>query len=108
MNGPGGLGGPAGRDAVFAKTLDGAPDGFFTAGAEGLRLLAPTRTVAVPEVRAADRHTLVVEWARHTVPGRAAGPRTGRAARRAGRFHGHHGPGFTTGSLFRRPLTARQ
>ncbi|MFJ4850668.1 MULTISPECIES: fructosamine kinase family protein [unclassified Streptomyces] len=92
------LGGPAGREAVFAKTLDGAPDGFFAAEAAGLRLLAATGTVAVPEVWAADRHTLVLEWIE---PGPATPSQAERLGRELAALHGVRaaswgtaGPGF--------------
>lgn len=92
------LGGPGGRRAVFAKTLDGVPDGFFAAEAAGLRLLAATGTVAVPEVLAAERHTLVLEWIE---PGPATPLQAERLGRELAALHGVRatawgttGPGF--------------
>lgn len=57
-----------GGGAVFAKTLDPAPPGFFAAEAEGLALLGGTSAVAVPQVLAVEPNLLVLEWIE---PGRA-------------------------------------
>jgi fructosamine-3-kinase len=55
-----------GARPLFVKHLDDAPDGFFTAEAEGLRFLAEPGAVAVPEVEAvgddAGRRFLALEW----------------------------------------------
>ncbi|MFD3454011.1 fructosamine kinase family protein [Streptomyces sp. NPDC058691] len=83
---------PDGR-AVFAKTLDGAPDGFFAAEAAGLRLLAGSGTVAVPEVLAADRHTLVLEWIE---PGPATPAQAERLGRELAALHGVRAPAWGT------------
>ncbi|MFE2539897.1 fructosamine kinase family protein [Actinacidiphila glaucinigra] len=78
---------------VFAKTLPGAPPGFFAAEAAGLRLLGGTGTVVVPEVLAADDRTLVLEWVE-------SGPATPAAAERLGRelaaLHRVPAPGYGT------------
>lgn len=51
----------SGRD-VFAKTLDSAPRGFFTAEAAGLDLLRVDGGPPVPEVVAVGDDGLVLEW----------------------------------------------
>ncbi|MDX3076401.1 fructosamine kinase family protein [Streptomyces sp. MI02-7b] len=92
------LDGPGGPGAVFAKTLHDAPDGFFAAEAAGLRLLGSTGTVAVPQVLAADRNTLVLEWIE---PGPATPSQAERLGRELAALHdvraaawGPAGPGF--------------
>lgn len=72
---------PDGR-SVFAKTLPGAPPGFFAVEAAGLAWLAdgtpPDSPLGVPEVLAVDDTTLVLPW---LPPGRP----TADSARAAGR-----------------------
>jgi fructosamine-3-kinase len=63
---------------VFCKSLESAPNDFFRAEAEGLRWLAETRTVAIPEVVASTDGALLLEWI-------APGPMTVGAAEVFGR-----------------------
>lgn len=53
---------------VFAKTLPGAPEGFFRAEATGLRLLRSTGTVPVPDVLAVAEDMIVLDWLEPTEP----------------------------------------
>jgi fructosamine-3-kinase len=94
---------------VFAKTHDGAPPGFFTTEAAGLRWLREPRVIAVPEVlavsdgdaAAAEPNYLVLEWVDR-------GPVRGRTEADLGRaiaaLHARGAPSFgrddrrTTGS----------
>ncbi|WP_415852671.1 fructosamine kinase family protein, partial [Streptomyces albus] len=70
---------PGGGDgAVFAKALDAAPADFFAAEAAGLARLRATGTVPVPEVYAAERDVLVLEWLEPGAPDRTAAERFGR------------------------------
>jgi fructosamine-3-kinase len=72
--------------SVFAKTLDGAPDGFFAAEAAGLRWLRETNTVAVPEVLAELPSMLALEWIDSAAPGRETAERFGRELAEMHRF----------------------
>ncbi|OEU96144.1 hypothetical protein AN216_22115 [Streptomyces oceani] len=78
---------------VFAKTLPDAPPDFFAAEAAGLRLLAETGTVAVPEVLAAEPDLLVLNWIE-------PGPPSATGAERLGRdlaaLHSTPAPGYGT------------
>jgi fructosamine-3-kinase len=67
---------------VFAKTLAGAPQGFFEAEAAGLDRLRRTGTVPVPEVVAVGADGLVLEWIDEGAPasGAAAAFGSGLAA----------------------------
>ncbi|MFF9555091.1 fructosamine kinase family protein [Streptomyces albus] len=67
-----------GDGAVFAKALDAAPADFFAAEAAGLARLRATGTVPVPEVYAAERDVLVLEWLEPGAPDRTAAERFGR------------------------------
>ena len=58
--------------AVFAKTLSGAPSGFFDAEARGLELLRVTDGPPVPSVVAVGSDGLVLEWVEAGQPGVAA------------------------------------
>jgi fructosamine-3-kinase len=74
-------------ESVFTKTLDGAPAGFFSAEANGLRWLRAAGTVAVPEVIAELPDILALEWVEATEPRPHAAERFGRelaALHRAG------------------------
>lgn len=66
---------------VFAKTHPGAPPGFFTTEALGLRWLRDAGTVAVPEVVAVsdDPPVLVLEWIEPGRPGPHTEADLGRA-----------------------------
>ena len=87
---------------VFAKSLPGAPDGFFAAEAAGLRWLAAAGAVPVPEVVAVTPELLVLEWVSPGSPTRTAAEDLGRglaALHRAGaEGFGGLAPGFI-GSL---------
>jgi fructosamine-3-kinase len=63
---------------VFAKTLSGAPDGFFAAEAAGLRSLAAADAVPVPEVVAVTGELLLLEWVPPGAPSAAAAEELGR------------------------------
>jgi fructosamine-3-kinase len=92
-------------ESMFAKSLDGAPDGFFAAEANGLRWLRAAGVAAVPEVIAELPGMLALEWIEPTEPRPHAAERLGRelaALHRAGApAFGADWPGFI-GSL---PLT---
>jgi fructosamine-3-kinase len=64
--------------SVFAKSLKGAPEGFFAAEAAGLRWLADAGAVAVPEVITALPQMLVLDWIDPAEPTPAAAERFGR------------------------------
>lgn len=64
-------------EAIFAKSLDGAPPGFFAAEAAGLGWIADACTVPTPEVIAVSDELLLLEW----VP---RGEPTARSAQRFG------------------------
>jgi fructosamine-3-kinase len=87
-------------NSVFAKSREGAPKGFFTAEAEGLRWLAPY--VPVPEVIAALPEILALSWLDEGSPSPALAEQLGRdlaALHQAGAPHfGAEWPGFI-GSL---------
>ncbi|AYY11648.1 fructosamine kinase [Actinobacteria bacterium YIM 96077] len=64
---------------LFVKTLADPPDGFFDIESHGLRRLRDVPDgVAVPEVLAASRHWLALEWITQTAPSRKAAERFGR------------------------------
>lgn len=65
-------------ESVFAKSLDGAPDGFFAAEAAGLRWLRAAEAVAVPEVIVELSEMLALEWVEPTEPRPHAAERFGR------------------------------
>jgi fructosamine-3-kinase len=74
-------------ESVFAKSLEGAPPGFFAAEANGLRWLREAGAVAVPEVIAEAPGMLALEWIDPTEPRPHAAERLGRelaALHRAG------------------------
>jgi fructosamine-3-kinase len=87
---------------VFAKSLAGAPHGFFAAEAAGLRWLAAAGAVPVPGVVAVTDELLLLEWVSPATPSPAAAEEFGRglaALHRAGADgFGAPGPGFI-GSL---------
>jgi fructosamine-3-kinase len=64
--------------SVFAKALPGAPDGFFTTEAAGLRWLAEVGAPPVPEVIAALPEMLVLAWVDEGAPSPRAAERFGR------------------------------
>jgi fructosamine-3-kinase len=64
---------------VFAKTLCGAPDGFFDAEARGLRWLRVPGGPPVPQVLAHDADGLVLEWVEPAAATAAGAERAGRA-----------------------------
>lgn len=80
-----------GGEALFAKSREGAPDGFFAAEAAGLDWIAAARAVPTPEVIAVSDELLLLEW----VP---SGDPTPRAADRFGadlaRLHSTGAAGF--------------
>ncbi|MGB3184364.1 MAG: fructosamine kinase family protein [Ornithinimicrobium sp.] len=83
-----------GPRTIFAKTLIGAPQGFFDRETIGLRALRETGTVLVPTVL---RHTsvgLLLEW----IPHEQVSPSNAAAAERFGRelagLHNSHGTHF--------------
>lgn len=63
---------------VFAKTMPDPPDGIFAAEAQGLRWLAETGTVAVPEVLGDAHDGIVLEWVEPGGPSAEAAERLGR------------------------------
>jgi fructosamine-3-kinase len=65
--------------SVFAKSLTGAPAGFFAAEAAGLRWLRSAGAVPVPEVLAALPDLLALEWIESAAPTAATAERFGRA-----------------------------
>jgi fructosamine-3-kinase len=65
-------------ESVFAKTLEGAPDGFFAAEANGLRWLREAGAAAVPEVIAELPDMLALEWIEPTEPRPHVAERFGR------------------------------
>jgi fructosamine-3-kinase len=64
--------------SVFAKSLTGAPEGFFAAEAAGLRWLRAAGAVRVPEVLAELPDLLALEWIEPAAPSGAAAERFGR------------------------------
>ncbi|MFE9332097.1 fructosamine kinase family protein [Streptomyces sp. NPDC006925] len=78
---------------VFAKALDAAPADFFAAEAAGLARLRATGTVPVPEVYAAERDVLVLQWIEPGAPDRAAAERLGRGL---AALHGTAAPSWGT------------
>lgn len=66
---------------VFVKTHDAPPEGFFTTEAAGLRWLADTRTVRVPEVLSVDDDPahLALAWIDEGSPTADTDPDLGRA-----------------------------
>jgi fructosamine-3-kinase len=76
--------------SLFAKSLEGAPPGFFTAEASGLRWLGEG-PVPVPGVVAVTDTLLVLEWVQPGSPSAAAAERLGRGL---AALHRHGAPGF--------------
>jgi fructosamine-3-kinase len=66
---------------VFVKTHDAPPEGFFTTEAAGLRWLAESGTVRIPEVRSVDDDPahLALEWIDEGPPTADTDPDLGRA-----------------------------
>lgn len=70
----------SGESIFFKEWPKGeAPQGFFHAEASGLRWLAATGAVAVPEVLAQQDDLLGLEWVEHSSPTRAAAEHFGRS-----------------------------
>jgi fructosamine-3-kinase len=65
--------------SALVKTRPHAPADFFTTEARGLRRLAATGTVAVPEVLAAEPDCLVLAWVETGRPGAEAAEDLGRS-----------------------------
>ena len=65
--------------ATFRKSSADAPDGFFAVEAAGLRWLASSGAVAVPEVVAVDRTGITLERVAEAPPTRATAQQLGRA-----------------------------
>lgn len=65
--------------SIFAKSLTGAPAGFFAAEAAGLRWLRASGAVPVPEVLAELPDLLALEWIETAAPSLAAADRFGGA-----------------------------
>jgi fructosamine-3-kinase len=66
-------------ERLFAKTRDGAPDGFFAAEAAGLQWLAEASGGPhVPGVRAVTAELIALDWVDHGAPTAAAAERLGR------------------------------
>lgn len=82
-----------GGSSVFAKALDSAPADFFAAEAAGLARLRATGAVAVPEVYAAERDVLVLEWVEPGAPDAAQAERLGRDL---AALHGAPAPSYGT------------
>ena len=80
---------------VFAKTLNGAPEGFFAAESRGLESLRVAGGPPLPAVLAHDAGGLVLEWVE---PGRATAVGAEQAGRALAEMHraGARGPGFGT------------
>jgi fructosamine-3-kinase len=76
---------------VFAKTLSGAPAGFFAAEAGGLSLLAVDGGPPLPAVLAAGQDGLVLDWIDTRAPEAAAAADFGR---RLARMHAATLPEF--------------
>jgi fructosamine-3-kinase len=85
-------------DRVFAKTLTGAPPGFFEAEAAGLNRLRTVGGPPVPRVHAVDAGGLVLEWVEPSSPSkpaaRAFGHSLARLHRRRGDSFGAASNGF--------------
>jgi len=64
--------------SVFAKSLTGAPEGFFAAEAAGLRWLRSAGSVPVPEVLVELPELLALEWIEPDEPSKATAERFGR------------------------------
>lgn len=84
----------AGGRHVFAKTLDGAPDGFFEAEACGLRWLAEDGSAPVPEVLGLAADLLVLEW---VVPGAPSPAGAEEFGRTLAQLHRRGASGFGAG-----------
>jgi fructosamine-3-kinase len=82
-----------GGGAVFAKTLDPAPPGFFAAEAGGLAVLGGTGTVAVPRVLAAEPDVLVLDWVE---PGPATAAQAEELGRDLAALHERPSPSWGT------------
>jgi fructosamine-3-kinase len=95
--------------SVFAKTLDGAPEGFFAAEAAGLRWLREAGAVSVPEVLVELPELLALEWIEPATPTAEAAERFGRELAEMHRFGppGRFGAPWN-GFIGRLPLTNTQ
>jgi fructosamine-3-kinase len=63
---------------IFAKISERCPSGIFRSEASGLRWIADTTTVPVPEVLGCDQNALVLSWVPEDRPTAAAAERFGR------------------------------
>ncbi|MEI2714149.1 MAG: fructosamine kinase family protein [Nocardioides sp.] len=89
---------------ALLKTLTGAPPGFFDVEAAGLRRLAATASVRIPEVLAVDHEALILRWVETGRPTPDAAENFGRAL---ARLHSRAADGFgapTDGFIGRLPL----
>jgi len=85
--------------SALVKTRPHAPHGFFEVEARGLRGLAATGGVAVPQVLAVEHDCLILEWVESARPGPEAAEQLGRALARthaagASGFGSEDGDGF--------------
>ncbi len=66
-----------GGEAVFAKSREGAPDGFFAAEAAGLAWIAEAEAIPTPEVISVSDDLLLLEWVPRGEPTPQAAERVG-------------------------------
>lgn len=64
-------------EAIFAKSRDGAPAGFFAAEAAGLGWIADAAALPTPEVIAVSKELLLLEWVPRGDPSAQAAERFG-------------------------------
>lgn len=64
-------------EAIFAKSREGAPSGFFAAEAAGLAWIADAAVIPTPEVIAVSEELLLLEWVPRGEPSRRAAERFG-------------------------------
>ncbi|MDQ4039988.1 MAG: fructosamine kinase family protein, partial [Actinomycetota bacterium] len=64
-------------EAIFAKSREGAPPGFFAAEAAGLDWLADAAVIPTPEVIAVSQELLLLEWVPRGEPSPLAAERFG-------------------------------
>ncbi len=75
---------------LFLKTHSRPPRDFFAAESEGLKALAATRTIRIPEVIAQDEDFLLLEW----MDGREATDYWQTFGEQLARLHSHHAEHF--------------
>jgi len=66
-----------GGEAIFAKSLEGAPPGFFAAEAAGLAWIAEAAVIPTPEVISVSEELLLLEWVPRGEPTAVAAERLG-------------------------------